>query len=152
MEGLSEREALDLALEYELWANARWYPALAGFKDRERAERVLWHVIDCYRGWYEGITGVELSKSDSMADDCAVAVQAWRDLINDRDPDEVIRFERGPVVRSFTIGQVARHVCNHGTYHRGHLRGLADAEGLEAFEDTDYTLWLRLEGIQPQPE
>ena len=41
---------------------------------------------------------------------------------------------------------MAHHVLNHGTYHRGHLRGLAYAEGWDDFHDTDYSAWLRETG------
>src|SRR5690349_20714514 len=53
---------------------------------------------------------------------------------------------------SFRVGDIARHVLNHGTYHRGHLRGLAHAEGLEDFEDTDLSRWLRESGRAPAVE
>lgn len=41
------------------------------------------------------------------------------------------------------LSEVAHHVFNHGTYHRGHLRGLADAAGFEDFPETDLIRFYR---------
>ena len=40
------------------------------------------------------------------------------------------------------VSEIVRHVINHGTYHRGHLRGLAEERGVE-FPETDYILFAR---------
>ncbi len=40
------------------------------------------------------------------------------------------------------VSEITEHVINHGTYHRGHLRGLAEAEGI-SFPDTDLIVYLR---------
>jgi hypothetical protein len=45
--------------------------------------------------------------------------------------------------RALPFGAVANHVANHGTYHRGHLRGLAEGQMVKDFPDTDYSIWAR---------
>ncbi|MFX6823282.1 DinB family protein [Acinetobacter baumannii] len=43
-----------------------------------------------------------------------------------------------------TVESIVLHVANHGTYHRGELRGLCRAAGWEDFPETDFFLWDRL--------
>jgi uncharacterized damage-inducible protein DinB len=49
-----------------------------------------------------------------------------------------------------TIGEIAHHVINHGTYHRGHLRGLCDAAEFTEFPDTDLIKFYRAKSAATQ--
>ena len=57
--------------------------------------------------------------------------QAWIDLLKVGDLDAVLNFkhpELGEVSRSLT--QIARHVVDHGSYHRGQIREIAGRNGI----------------------
>jgi uncharacterized damage-inducible protein DinB len=41
------------------------------------------------------------------------------------------------------VSDIAAHVVNHGTYHRGQLRERAEADGLDDFPETDLILFFR---------
>jgi uncharacterized damage-inducible protein DinB len=49
-------------------------------------------------------------------------LSAWDELLRTRDPDEVIAYNAfdGSPYRS-SIEEIARHVVNHGSYHRGQI-------------------------------
>ena len=57
------------------------------------------------------------------------------------EPTDLQRYERpaGDVV-SRSVSDVAWHLINHGTFHRGQLREIADQAGME-WSETDVTLW-----------
>jgi uncharacterized damage-inducible protein DinB len=62
----------------------------------------------------------------------------WMDILDGRDLEEVIDYKRttGEPFQ-MSISWIAQHVINHGTYHRGELRGLRRARGDDDFPDTD---------------
>ena len=72
---------------------------------------------------------------------------AWKMVVTDTPLDLWIDY-RNMAGFEFknTVAQIATHVVNHGTYHRGQLRGLAQAEGLEAFPETDLIGFYREKG------
>jgi uncharacterized damage-inducible protein DinB len=41
-----------------------------------------------------------------------------------------------------SVSEIVRQVINHGTYHRGQLRGIAGERGIE-FPETDFIAYLR---------
>lgn len=60
--------------------------------------------------------------------------ELWRRIISEADLDSVLEMTGD---RKISALDLIQHVMNHGTYHRGHLRGLAEAEGLTDFPETD---------------
>lgn len=134
------------AFEYDAWANRRWAENLGRFKDGHRATEIYQHIIRAQNSWITrcGVT-VEYDKQDEhLAAVAESSAQAWRMFLDVADLDEVVRYTTttGDTFQN-TIGEIALHVINHGTYHRGHLRGLAEAEGIHDFKDTDLIFYLR---------
>jgi len=139
--------------EYGLWASSRWMDALPLFHDRAKAEKVLGHVVFAETVWLDRILGRPLTYSGP--DDQPVPTLAlfeescrhWLQWLSQADLEYRQTFTRFDGTRhDYRLADVARHVINHGTYHRGHLRGLADAEGWDGFEETDWVAWLRATG------
>jgi len=133
-------------LDYDLWANQRWLTALAGFRDLGRASEILEHMLSAQRIWLERI-GVDISHGQTNVPLSAVfegLYQHWKRIAEDANLDQVIVYKNsaGDEFRN-SIGEIAYHVVNHGTYHRGQLRGLAESEGFTGFPDTDLILFLR---------
>jgi uncharacterized damage-inducible protein DinB len=131
--------------EYDLWANLRWVQALENLPFKERAEKILRHNIGCMRSWMETCYSDEdlPPETNDLAHDFATHHKCWADLIKICDIDAYANYERETKVEYHMIFEIASHVVNHGTYHRGHLRGLCEAEGVTEFPETDFVRYLR---------
>lgn len=139
---------LEIGFEYGLWANSMWIDHLGNFRSPEKATQVLDHILTAERIWLIRC-GQDAPPADENETAQAVATRLsnqWQHLIRSTPLDTLIDY-RNVAGEPFQnqLGEIALHVINHGTYHRGHLRGLADAEGLEAFEDTDLIKYFRQE-------
>lgn len=68
----------------------------------------------------------------------------WKYVAEEGDLAATVDYEntQGERFRN-SIREIATYVVNHGTYHRGQLRGLAEAEGFDGFPDTDLIHFLR---------
>jgi uncharacterized damage-inducible protein DinB len=63
---------------------------------------------------------------------------AWLVVLDRHDLDEVIHFmSLTGVPGSFRLDEIVRQIPNHGTYHRGELRGLVVSHGLDEWPETD---------------
>lgn len=145
------RDALLEGLEYDAWATGRWLDAAEHLPFAERAHAVMAHMLRSQRFWavrvrqHLGLPAEEpAATGDDLRASFAASLADWRGLLEAHNPATPITYDREGVAQHTTLGNIARHVINHGTYHRGHLRGLADAAGTDAFEDTDLSLFHRL--------
>lgn len=77
---------------------------------------------------------------------CPIALQikieanfaAWHSVLSQRDLGEVIHYQNlAGVPQSRALVDIALHVINHGTYHRGQLREMAT----DGFPETDFILF-----------
>lgn len=132
-------EMLRKGFEYDLWATMRWYNAVQLMKRQDAASPVLQHILTTQRTWLDRC-GVAVDSIPRAATKTAfeASSQAWQQLITSKSLDQTIDYQdsRGRQQQR-ELGEIAWHVINHGTFHRGHLRGLANAEGFEEFADTD---------------
>lgn len=153
---MNERDFLIKGWDYDLWANLKWLPTIQKFKDSVRAEKVMVHIIAPQRFWLDRILANEGSFEvyDATPLDAEWFIRVaeeWKVALESIDPESTFEVTRpdGSRWRHRTF-EATRHVLNHGTYHRGHLRGLAQAEGWDDFEDTDWVQWLRETGQSPR--
>lgn len=133
--------------DYDLWANRRWITSLPLFKTHlSHAHEVLEHIHQAQIIWLERCGMPMLSEQENLRleDLFATTTLTWQSMIDDMSGEEPITY-RTFAGEQYTnsMAQIAYHVLNHGTYHRGHLRGLAQAEGIEGFPETDLILYLR---------
>lgn len=134
------------AFDYDVWANKRWLNRIGTMPDPQRATEVFEHILTAQRVWLERCgVAIELQKSDQAT--AAILDQiagGWRYFLERTDLNELITYQNyaGQTFRN-TVSEIALHVINHGTYHRGHLRGLADQGKGAEFEDTDLILFFR---------
>lgn len=141
----SVRQMLLLGFEYDLWANLRWYNAIQLMKERQSdASAALQHILTAQRNWLERC-GVAVEGLSRVATRSGLQEmnETWRKLLASRSLDDVIEYKnsRGQDFKR-PLGEIAWHVMNHGTFHRGHIRGLAQAEKFDEFADTDLFLFL----------
>lgn len=138
---MDSKEVLRSGFEYDLWANRQWVQAIGRFKDMEQAHAILEHILFAQRIWLERCGGMVPVQVDdtSLVDLFRAATSAWIDLVNESFLDQTVTYQnlRG-VEFTDRFGHIATHVINHGTYHRGHLRGLADCQRIQDFPETDF--------------
>lgn len=134
------REHLAEGFRYDLWANRLWLDALDNYGNPATAEAIMRHILAAQHRWLVRCLSEE--EVSPLPDDLRAGLEdvhtQWLELLRICDPGAFVSYETMAGDPHYnTVEQIARHVVNHGTYHRGHLRGLAAAEGLEAFPETD---------------
>lgn len=127
-------------LDYEEWANQLWRQVVPDMNDPARGFAIMRHILSCYSGWAPSVSNwVEPSELNPSNEELwSQLYEKWRDVIQSEDLDRVVEFGPG---RRARVGELVHHVLNHGTYHRGHLRGLAEAQGFVDFPETDSVRW-----------
>jgi uncharacterized damage-inducible protein DinB len=132
--------------DYDRWANRQWLNNLGGFKRIERAHQILEHILQAQQIWLKRCD-VEIPRQEddiSLHELFDSTAMMWIMVLEQTDPDEVISYANLSGQRfAQPIAQIALHVINHGTYHRGQLRGLAEADGYTTFPETDLIFFLR---------
>ena len=129
---MTPEQMLLQGFDYDLWANGKWLRALGRFRDMGRPQEILEHILTAQRHWL-AVCGVQFSQNDvnvAWADIFRDVADAWKEFVEATDLDSVIDVSKpGGSEESLTLMELTWHVLNHGTYHRGHLRGLAEREG-----------------------
>lgn len=129
--------------EYEAWANDQWAPLVPALG--ETGAKIWAHMLKTQTLWYSRCLGEE--ELPTLPEDIGAALREmsghWRDLLRICDPEAYVSYTTttGETYMSL-LEDIARHVVNHGTYHRGQLRIIAEHEGI-AFPETDLILWKR---------
>lgn len=132
--------------DYDLWANLLWLECIGAMRSRARALEIVGHIVEAQQTWLERCLGPEgvPRRSEDVAKALAAANDAWKDLVDVGDLTAYVSYTlRDGSAGMNELGHIALHVVNHGTYHRGQLRGLAEAEGFEGFPETDLIRYFR---------
>ena len=129
-----------LLWKYERWANDQWLQALPSFKDQAESNRIFRHIIGCYADWAMDVNpDFKMTEEELVIPDSMEGLYELWEAVSARWPLADVA-ETGPGGH-LTFGEIVQHVLNHSTYHRGQLRGLAQAEGREDFPETDFARW-----------
>jgi uncharacterized damage-inducible protein DinB len=139
MESLDWPFLLKEGFGYDYYANGAWVECVLT-SGNEEAIRVFKHILGASEIWLKRLDGISLT----VGPDLAISIDALADL-RDRWMEAIERLEYGdfisysnlagqPFPRCF--GDIARHVVNHGTYHRGQIRQIFGSNGID-FPDTD---------------
>lgn len=133
------------ALNYDHWANRRWVEVLPNLPFQDEAKDILHHIAHGQNVWIGHC--FNLDEMVTERDDVALFLQAtnsrWRDMIDICDLEAYINVEREGKVIYYVLADVVRFLCQHGTYHRGELRGMCRAHGFTDFLETDFTAYIR---------
>lgn len=132
---------------YDLWANNLWFAPAR----QMGSESILGHHVAAMEIWLGRCKDtIEAHPEETLENRLGAAHDSWVNYLESIDIETVItytNYRNETMMR--TVSDIAYHVINHGTYHRGDLRGRCAALGLTDFPETDYIAYLRLRGSQP---
>jgi uncharacterized damage-inducible protein DinB len=142
------REATEL-WRYDLWANKLWLDTLLKFPEPKRPDEVMTHILRAQWLWLDRCNtafglGLTLpAKPEAPSVTLAEELTGhWLSILDRVPADRVLEYTNlSGEKAAIRFGDVVRHVPNHGTYHRGHLRGLAEAQMVTDFPETDFSRW-----------
>jgi uncharacterized damage-inducible protein DinB len=144
------RNEFDVLMEgilYNAWANRLWLEALVRKGSIQPDVGILQHALSAQEIWLrrcQGESPNQMPKPEVSSETIDNLSSEWIELLKVQSADEppLIRYARTNGDRyEASLVDIARHVVNHGTYHRGELRGLCRARGDEDFPDTDLILF-----------
>lgn len=134
--------------EFDRWANRLWFAAIEekGWPEPDRA--IFQHILAAQEAWLKRLSFISLREMPTPEVSLATIdrlTDAWCDALKVRDPQEIIAYRRyNGEELTLSIEHIARHVVDHGTYHRGELRGLCRSRGDDAFPETGFALYCTL--------
>jgi uncharacterized damage-inducible protein DinB len=150
---LSTAEAREL-VDYDAWANERMARMLARAPAHPKIRRTWAHLAATSDLWYARSAGDEYKRiviwpdmdvAESSARASAASAR-WREMIassKDADFERVVSFTntRGePCVD--LLGDIVRHLVNHGTHHRAQIAMLLRESGVEP-QIMDFIIYCR---------
>jgi uncharacterized damage-inducible protein DinB len=149
------REWLIDGFGYDRWANLKWVEALTAIDPvvtsaetfaraaapgpwpdfphgPTRAQEIFLHLIWAQRIWLERC-GCSVAPDGADATEWIEALHdAWIRELRDQDPEERIAYQNfSGQANERSRCEIALHVINHGTYHRGQIREAVDGAGVE---------------------
>jgi len=126
---------------YDLWANRQW---LSFLDERGRPDPdwdILRHILAAQEIWLRRCHGESLPampKPEVSEETLSMLSEEWIDLLGPTAGDRRVDYRNTQgVPYSQRLSRIARHVVNHGTYHRGELRGLCLPREDRDFPETD---------------
>ncbi|MDI9641340.1 DinB family protein [Kamptonema cortianum] len=140
-----------LDFDYDLWANQQWLDVVPKMAHAARGMELLGHIAQAQWIWLnrckESLGDATPSPANPIEinDDVFESLtDAWKHLLSQHEGSRLIEYQNlsGKSFQN-SLDEIAAHVLNHGTYHRGQLRGLAEAENFEDFRDTDFIAYAR---------
>ena len=127
--------------DYDLWATKRWIPAAEAMGETH----LLAHILASSQVWLGRCKHEEPDSREDLGLDVRLEQShaAWQAFLENANLQDKV-FYTNTRGESFTntIEEIVQHVINHGTYHRGHLRGIAEERRVD-FPETDLILFIR---------
>jgi uncharacterized damage-inducible protein DinB len=138
---MADWDALAEGFRFDLWANRRWLDCLSGKGWVEPDRLIFEHILAAQKIWVTRVGGespLQMPKVE-LTEEAMVALNAqWLDALQEHRHDPVISYRRTTGQElNLPLSQIAMHVTNHGTYHRGELRGLCRSRDDNDFPETD---------------
>lgn len=133
-------DALIDGFAYDLWANRQWWAYLQSKNLGEPDTAIFQHILAAQEVWSRRIAGSPLKAMPifEVSEPKMLELnEAWTEHLRTITDDPVIHYHRfNGEPHRLTFIQIARHVLDHGAYHRGELRGLCRGRGAEDFPET----------------
>lgn len=133
-------------IDYDLWANQRWLDVVRTAND-DALNSVFTHLIAVLVLWHLRVLGEAPSGPPTVeiTPEFLELIHArWTEAIFANRHDPVIKFRRfDGEAMAMPFSRIVRHVVNHGSYHRGELRGICRNLGRADFPETDLLYYYR---------
>jgi uncharacterized damage-inducible protein DinB len=128
---------------YDYFANREWLAPLSE-RGTEEEKVIFRHILGANKIWLDrmhGYSHTSFPHLDPTEENLRELRDGWLAVLErfDYDHDVSYRNLKGEA-GSRRLGDIARHVPNHGTYHRGQLRESFGRRGAE-FPETDFILY-----------
>ena len=138
-------EILHESFTFDLWANQKWLAYLESQSGLEIERGIFQHIFSGQEVWLQRVFGNALTampKFEVTIEKITELNNAWKGLLASRSDNPIIHYHRfDGVAGHLHLDQIARHLIDHGTYHRGELRGLCRVRGAEDFPETGLGLY-----------
>lgn len=139
--------------DYDLWANQLWLRCLLGKGLPSPDVEIFCHIAGASQIWLSRVNGespIKFPEIEPIESELERLHRQWHETLSKLTTNPEIRYRRlnGEEFPA-TISDIARHVTNHGTYHRGELRGLCSARDEDDFPETDFSLFAALKNPEP---
>jgi uncharacterized damage-inducible protein DinB len=140
-------------LDYENWATSQWIEfaetasqSANGAQFAAKAEPIIRHIPFAFHVWLDRIEGVTTDADDDIRVYALAQLDRWRRFMAGLDLAEswVATYTDGRPPYRYRYADTLQHICNHGTYHRGQLREMAESMGLTDWPETDFHLFARV--------
>ncbi len=133
--------ALARDFDYDLWANTKWLECLLGKGLPEPDTGIFRHILSASEIWLQRVNGASpaaMPEVEPVESELQRLHDEWIDVLSKATDDRPITYRR-TTGEELTVNlyATAHHAANHGTYHRGELRGLCLARGDDDFPETD---------------
>lgn len=131
--------------EFDLWANKRWWAYLEGKSELVQDRAIFAHIFSGQEVWRQRVLGTpptEMPRFEVSERAIVELNEGWKELLRSRSDNPIIHYHRfDGVAGHLHLDQIARHLIDHGTYHRGELRGLCRQRGADDFPETGLGLY-----------
>ena len=138
-------EILKESFAFDLWANQRWWSYLDEKSELRVEHDIFQHIFSGQEVWLQRVFGTpptSMPKFEVTIQKIVEINKAWTDVLVSRSDNPIIHYHRfDGVAGHLHLDQIARHIIDHGTYHRGELRGLCRTRGAEDFPETGLGLY-----------
>jgi len=127
--------------QFDRWANTLWIEALQRKDATADDWAIMQHILAAQEIWLSRCQGHSLSSMpapEPTVDNLEKLTAQWLQILSKDHGNPTISFKRlTGETHELTLHEIMHHVINHGTYHRGELRGVCRARGDNDFPETD---------------
>jgi len=146
------RDHLLELFEYDLWANSLWIEYLEGRPSSTAELEQMAHLLGSQWMWVTRVGGTsptDFKLPEPTLDTLKTLNWQWTEVIKTQSVSTSISYRRTTgEEQTLTIQQIASHVINHSSYHRGVLRGIALGDNRWDFPDTDLAVYFNNKEIR----
>jgi len=136
------RDYLINLFNYDQWANEKWITFMDSAQTSPEAWNVFDHILRAHTSWFSAISSDPLDEITDRLQNNEYLSARWQNLMKISDPTAFVSITGRDGNSTFmSVEQIASHVINHGTYHRGQLREIFKDQ--PEFPETDLIKFYR---------
>jgi uncharacterized damage-inducible protein DinB len=146
-----EFEILAQGFKYDLWANSKWWAYVEENGLGEPERQIFRHMLGAQDIWYQRCLGgapTAFPEFEATAEKIVELHGQWMHVLQTRSDNPIIHYRSlDGTPYHMHVSKIARHVIDHGTYHRGELRGLCRGRDATDFPETGLAYFYLTPGL-----